>query len=91
MQLEVRRELIPIGITSQWEQHPYTQVVWKHDGQMAVFPVVVPHDYTLGLLRPYLDGVAVSLPIFDAALAMIPYSRREMERDIAAVTTQSRP
>lgn len=86
MLLEVRREVIPIGISGQWEQRPYSQIVWKHDGGDAqAFPIKVPHDFMLGVLAPYIDGAKVSLPIFDAALEMVGCTRREIERALAAV------
>jgi hypothetical protein len=84
MLLEVRREIIPIGRISPWEQRPYSQLVWKHDGTAHVFPVTVPPDYVPGLLIAYLDGLKVSIPVFDAALNMVGCSRREIEQTLDA-------
>jgi hypothetical protein len=84
MLLEVRRELIPIGLTGgQWEQRPYSQVVWTHDGGARAFPITVPHDFALGLLTTYIDGTKVDLPIFDAALRTIGCTRLEIEQALA--------
>ena len=81
MVLEVRREMIPVGPAGPWEQQPYSQVVWKHDGSTArVFPLTVPHDYVAGIAQAYLDGNAVHLPIFDAAIGSLGISRLDLER-----------
>lgn len=89
MLLEVRRELIPIGMSSsQWEQRPYSQVVWKHEGGPSVFPIKVPYDFALGLLTPYIDGNKVDLPVFDAALDSVGSSRVDIEQALAAVDPQ---
>jgi hypothetical protein len=85
MLLEVRRELIPIGVGSdQWEQRPLSRTVWTHDGTIPrLHRLAVPYDYAVGLLSTYIDGEKVDLDRFDAALTAIGHSRRDIERAIA--------
>lgn len=71
--VEIRQRFLVAQFAGDpFEHHDFTATVWR-DGATVQCPC--PEGYVPGLFVGYVDGIQVTLPLLDAALASVGTTR----------------